>query len=193
MALAMIHSLVPSMTVPTMNGKAFAQTMPGVSSPFGFFDPLNLCPEAKEEVLMFREAELNHGRVSMMAALGYVVQEAFHPIFGDVSGPVIRQLDQVLTTSNGQGVGSVLLMAIFFSEIYRARTGWVEPEIEYRTLREGYEPGSLGFDPMGLMPTTDAELFAMKTKELNNGRLAMIGVAGMTAQEIVSNTAIIGN
>ena len=51
MALAMIHSLVPSMTVPTMNGKAFAQTMPGVSSPFGFFDPLNLCPEAKEEVL----------------------------------------------------------------------------------------------------------------------------------------------
>ena len=49
MALAMIHSLVPSMTTmpPMMNGKAFAETLPGVSSPFGFFDPLNMTPESK--------------------------------------------------------------------------------------------------------------------------------------------------
>ena len=31
---------------------------------------------------------------------------------------------------------------------------------------------------------------AMQAKELNNGRLAMIGVAGMTAQELVTDTPI---
>merc|ERR1712100_842730 len=105
---------------------------------------------AKEEVLLFREAELAHGRVAMMAALGYLVQESFHPIFSEeagVSGPVIRQLDQVLSFENGQLGGSILLLAIFFSEIFRARTGWVEPEVEMRSLREGYAPGALGFDP----------------------------------------------
>lgn len=30
----------------------------------------------------------------------------------------------------------------------------------------------------------------MQTKELNNGRLAMIGVAGMVAQELVSGSTL---
>ena len=64
--------------------------------------------------------------------------------------PVIRQLDEVLRSETGQFSASILLFAIFFSEIQRARVGWVEPEIEIRTLREGYLPGDLGFDPSAL-------------------------------------------
>ena len=30
----------------------------------------------------------------------------------------------------------------------------------------------------------------MKTKELNNGRLAMLGVAGIVAQELITDKAI---
>ena len=38
---------------------------------------------------------------------------------------------------------------------------------------------SLGFDPLGLANNLDADAFALvQTKELNNGRLAMIGAAG---------------
>merc|ERR1719331_2044260 len=122
----------------------------------------------------------------MMAALGFLVQENFHPIFGDVGGPVIRQLDIVLSFENGQLGGSILLMAIFFSEIYRARVGWVEPEVAMRTLREGYLPGDLGFDPMGLKPEDATGFRSMQNKELNNGRLAMLAIAGMTAQELVT-------
>ena len=55
-----------------------------------------------------------------------------------------------------------------------------------RTLREGYLPGDLGFDPMGLKPKGEAELLAMQNKELNNGRLAMIAAAGMIAQELAT-------
>ena len=114
------------------------------------------------------------------------------------SGFVLRrsQLDQVLTTSWGQLGGSCLLMAIFFSEIQRARVGWVEPELTwqgdkppaYRALRSGYTPGAIGFDPLGYTAKLDeTAMYAMQNKELNNGRLAMIGVAGMTGQELVSN------
>lgn len=40
-------------------------------------------------------------------------------------------------------------------------------------MREDYSPGDLGFDPLGLAPEGGQELTTMKTKELNNGRLAV--------------------
>lgn len=41
-----------------------------------------------------------------------------------------------------------------------------------------YACGDLGFDPLGLKPSDPEELKIMETKELNNGRLAMIAIAG---------------
>lgn len=46
--------------------------------------------------------------------------------------------------------------------------------------------GDLGFDPLGLKPTSLAELKEMQEKEINNGRLAMIAIAGMVGQELVT-------
>ena len=47
----------------------------GVLAPLGFFDPLGLCADGNEEVFARRRAvELKHGRVSMLATLGIVVQ-----------------------------------------------------------------------------------------------------------------------
>jgi light-harvesting complex I chlorophyll a/b binding protein 4 len=173
--------------------------------PFGIFDPLGLAPESVDELRLYREAELAHGRVAMVASLGFLVQEGFHPMF-DVNVPVIRQLDEVLKFSNGMLGGSCLLMAIMFAEINRARIGWVEPEVKLPilteevqanivsggrwNLRDGYLPGDLGFDPLGMKPTDRASLLSMQDKELNNGRLAMIAVAGMTAQELVTGSTL---
>ena len=126
MALALTAlplSLSPGLTP---GGRAYAEKMPGVTAPFGFFDPLGLTPETKEELLLFREAELAHGRVAMMGALGFLVQSHFAPIFDMEGAPVIRHLDKVLATENGQFASSLLLLAIYFSEIRRARVGWVE-------------------------------------------------------------------
>lgn len=178
-------SLAPALTP---GGRAVAEKMPGVTSPFGFFDPLGLTPDTKEELLLFREAEIQHCRVAMMGALGYLVQSHFTPLFDlEVAGlPVIRHLDMVLRTENGQAAASSLLLAIFFAEFARARTGWVEPEVEMRTLRADYLPGDLGFDPLGMKPKDEAGLLKMQNKELNNGRLAMMAIAGMTAQELVT-------
>jgi len=54
------------------------------------------------------------------------------------------------------------------------------------TIRKDHVPGDLGFDPLNLKPTDPAELKEMQTKELNNGRLAMIAIAGMIVQEGVT-------
>jgi len=177
-----------------LRGRAYAETMPGVTGPLGFFDPLNLMEDkSPAEILMFREAELAHGRVSMIAALGFLVQENFHPIFPDIGGPAARQLDEVLKTENGDGIMASLLFGVMLTEIARAKIGWKDPSDEMQALREDYTPGDLGFDPLGMRPTTEAELLSMKNKELNNGRLAMIALAGIVAQEVITGTELLGS
>merc|ERR1711924_496460 len=56
----------------------------------------------------------------------------------------------------------------------------------FNQLKEDYTPGDLGFDPLGLKPDDEQELFELQTKELNNGRLAMIAIAGFVAAELKS-------
>ena len=58
------------------------------------------------------------------------------------------------------------------------------------TIRSDHVPGDLGFDPLGLKPTDPTELAEMQTKELNNGRLAMIAIAGMIVQEGVTGAKL---
>merc|ERR1719356_1540288 len=57
--------------------------MAGVSAPMGFFDPLGFATEIDEgKLLFYREVEVKHGRVAMLASLGILVGEQFHPLFG---------------------------------------------------------------------------------------------------------------
>ena len=54
-----------------------AKTMPGVSGPLGFFDPLGFTEGASEgKIKFYREVEIKHGRVAMLACLGFVVAES---------------------------------------------------------------------------------------------------------------------
>ena len=50
-----------------------------------------------------------------------------------------------------------------------------------------------GFDPLGIRPKDPEEFDIMYTKELQNGRLAMLGVAGIVAQELVNGKGILDN
>ena len=57
-------------------------------------------------------------------------------------------------------------------------------------LKEDYVNGDLGFDPLNLKPTDSDAFDTIRTKELQNGRLAMLGVAGMVAQELVTGQSL---
>ena len=62
--------------------KEFAYGLPGGANILGEFDPAGFLEgKDKLEVYKFREAELTHGRVAMLASLGFIVQEKFHPLF----------------------------------------------------------------------------------------------------------------
>lgn len=90
----------------------------------------------------------------------------------------------------------ILFIVIGVLEFNRALVGWTAPGDVFatgRTLKEDYFMGDVGFDPLGLKPEDPQEFLDLHTKELQNGRLAMIGWAGMVAQELVNGKEIFVN
>merc|ERR1712176_688065 len=122
----------------------------------------------------FREAETTHGRVAMLAVVGFLVTEApfsFHPLFDTASrdiGPAIRHLDEVRAAA--PFFFEVLALIIGGAELTRALRGWEQPGEFGRVLKDDYFPGDIGFDPLGLKPDSPEEFAEMSTKELNNGK-----------------------
>ena len=204
MKLALISALAGSAAAfaPAQTGarstslNAFTvDSIPGALAPVGLFDPLGFAEKADEMTLKrYREAELTHGRVSMLAVVGFLVGEAVESktvLFnGEISGPAIGHLAQVNPI-----FWPMLLSAIAVAEQRRAEIGWVEPaNVPFDKpgqLRDTYTPGDIGFDPLGLKPDSEEEFLRMQTKELQNGRLAMLAAAGFLAQELVDGKGII--
>merc|ERR1712179_710515 len=76
------------------------ESLPGVLAPVGFFDPLGFAEKADSKTMKrYREAELTHGRVSMLAVLGFLAGESVEGssfLFdAQISGPAITHLAQV--------------------------------------------------------------------------------------------------
>lgn len=185
-----------AVAVPTINGWMADETkpcygLPGAVAPTGYFDPIGFSQSgiSLNDVKRYRESEVMHGRVAMLAAVGFLAGEAIPGPF-TITGPANDQLQQMPAPAF-----AFLTVFIAAIELKRATTGWVEPSYEpgsrtLWTLRDNYYPGDIGFDPLGLKPTDPKEFANMQTKELQNGRLAMLGVAGMCAQELVNHKTI---
>ena len=152
-------------------------TLPGISAPMGFFDPLKFTESPTftvSEAKRYREAEVTHCRVAMLAALGWIVAEEFHPLFNGVGGPSSFARFQAVETVFSQ-FWEVLLLGIGICEGFRINRAYNDPK-DIDQIKDGYVPGDLGFDPLGLLPEDEDALFDLKTKELNNGRLAMVSL-----------------
>jgi len=184
--------------VSPLGSSEFCYGLPGAIEPMGLFDPLGFTKNADVlEVNRLRESELAHGRVAMLAAAGFLVQENFHPLFSEDGGPAIEQIPFLQVEQPGFLVA--LAMSITAIEALRISKGFAPPNESnlkearragtsqsFQRLRPDYVPGDLGFDPLNLKPADPAMLRSMQEKELSNGRLAMIAAAGFLAQEAVS-------
>ncbi|CAM9670691.1 unnamed protein product [Pylaiella littoralis] len=177
-------------------GSDYVATLPGAPFSDGkIFDPLGLSDGADpSDIKKWREAEIKHGRVAMLAALGVLVAEEYHPLFmgPDYIGPAVDHFQEISAQYPEFWVFSLLGMA--FIEYNTITTAFDTPSAVTGEggLKEDYSPGDLGFDPLGIKPQDEEALEVMQTKELNNGRLAMIGIAGMLVQELVNPANILG-
>merc|ERR1712166_1245309 len=107
--------------------------LPGAIAPLGYFDPLGFCKDRSlPGVKRFREAEIMHGRVAMMATVGYLVAE---------NTPTIAYGFDHPTIANNM-IPEIPLFGVMFP---------------FFTLRENYYPGDIGLDPSGLKPTNGEE------------------------------------
>lgn len=185
-AVTPLNGWVPNASLPCYG-------LPGAIAPLGFFDPLGFSKDKElMDVKRLREAEIMHGRVAMMATIGYII--------GESTPTITYGMNIHHTIANNQipeVPGTVLFpffLAINISEAIRSSIGWVEPGLgPLFSLRESYYPGDIRFDPLGLKPKDAAEFATMQTRELSNGRLAMLAAAGMCVQEQINGKGILEN
>jgi hypothetical protein len=162
---------------------SFCYGLPGALPPAGNYDPFGFTNADEATVKRYREAELKHGRVSMLASLGFITQEGFHGFFqGEAfdhkpAAELLGQLPPALLFGVTLGIG--------ICEAASIERGWVPGKYE---IKKGYVNGDLGWDPLGLKPSNPAEFRKKQTVELQNGRLAMLAAAGFILQEVQTGT-----
>jgi len=154
------------------------------------FDPLGLARNI-EELDTYREAEIKHGRLAMLAALGWPASERLQPYFAQVTGApnLLSGGEKAPSLLNG---GLENINPFFFIGIL-AFTAFVETEVLTKMKKkENRKPGDLGFDPLGLyFGKTEDVKRDYELKELQNGRLAMIGIVGYVAEEFVTKFSVL--
>jgi len=137
----------------------------GDCAPLGFFDPLGFSKDASPETMKkYREAELKHGRVAMLAAFGMIGADStslIPRVFKDFSN------NPYVAATQCPKLGWLqILTFIMFIEVLGI----------LNSRRPDYEPGNfLGTSQWEMDEGWDS----YQTKELNNGRLAMFGSIGM--------------
>ena len=145
----------------------------GSTKPLGYFDPMQLTSNSNEEVVKYvREGELQHGRVAMLAFLSLM--------FSEMS---TGQLGINLLSSESFMMQFPFWFSVGVSEFARMSAGWQNPFVKDGKpfkLKENYQPGNV------LNLTEEKYSEDLLNKELNNGRLAMLGTLGIVEQEIVN-------
>jgi len=160
----------------------------GVQPPFGFWDPLGYSADGDAKAFRRRrETELKHGRVSMIACIGYITPEYFK-FPGDLS------------PTSGISFSDVPNGLKAFSTV--PALGWVQMFlfcglIELGLFRADASRGPGDFEKAGILgvpnasgPIADPEARTRKlSAELANGRLAMMAIIGMLFQDGLTGSA----
>jgi len=141
------------------------------------FDPLKFAERYPERLPWYREAELKHGRVAMLATVGFIVPEIFR-----VPGAAFTKeaIPNVIDAHDAlPGAMQLIIVAVGFIEVCTI------PALQ-ELGKYDRAPGDYSFDPFGLFPKSVEKQREMQLKELKNGRLAMISIGGMVVGSAVS-------
>jgi hypothetical protein len=159
------------------------------------FDPLGLA-RSKRGLYWMREAEVKHGRLAMLAAVGWPLSELWHKNIASTLGlsSILAANDRAPSLLNGglssSWVTTVLLGSVVISGMLESRA-MNKGAIFWNTDKpKNYVPGDLDFDPLGLM-NARGDAKAMQTAEIKNGRLAMLAITAYAFQEFASKVPVV--
>ena len=153
----------------------------GAIPPLGFWDPLGLCT-SEEKFNRYREVELKHGRVCMVAVVGYITQENIR-LAGYISPSADLKFDDI---PNGlAAIGAV--PALGWLQIFIAAAFF---ELGLVNQDPDMAPGDYGagYGIRGKIEDPEERARALNV-ELSNGRLAMIGALALLVQDKLNGGA----
>jgi len=178
------RATAPIGTSTTLMTEAEVAKQPGVSAPMGepgvsYWDPLGLatnCPA--DRFRWYQQAEKKHGRVAMLATLGFIVQHSYK---FNLNYPYDGPLNMQLGGQAGSIPSGVAALSYAPCNYLFACLVLIAGIIELRASDEGRAPGDFG-DPAGWknLYGNDEDL---QNYELNHGRLAMLGAIGTIMAE----------
>jgi len=154
----------------------------------------------------YREAEIKHGRLAMLAAVAWPLQEVFNPFITDALG-----LKDVLAASNGASpsllngglfqlevLPAVLLFFYGAAQLERADVETREQlDLGWNEFANGFgffgrTPGDFRFDPLNFYkPLSFSDKVGVQERELTNGRVAMLAVASYVATEAITGQPVV--
>jgi len=129
-----------------------------------------------------------HNVPDILRAVGSSMQKGAGSFADDIASLCVFQQTPL------QSVWGLVVLAIGIIEAFSVygceRPPFSLLEDGWWTLKKDRTPGDFGFDPLGFFSGSEAEKLEMQTKELCNGRFAMIAIAGMVAQGLVTGAKI---
>jgi Chlorophyll A-B binding protein len=138
------------------------------------FDPLGLSSYFPMDYL--RESEIKHGRICMLAIVGYITVDL---------GIVVHPLGKGLTSATAhdamaaQGVMGNILIWMCVAEAFSYLA------VSEMLQGSGREPGNYGFGTWYYDKKTPEQIKKLKYQEIKNGRLAMMAFAGAVTQSVL--------
>ena len=152
----------------------------GAQAPLGFFDPLGLVADGDQEKFdRLRAVEIKHGRISMLAVVGYLVQEAGIRLPGaiDYSGKTFASIPNGFAAFKEIPAGGLVqllfLVGVLESSVMKDITGESEFPGDFRN-------GAIDF---GWDSFDEETKLSKRAIELNQGRAAQMGILALMVHE----------
>ncbi|CAK9105025.1 Fucoxanthin-chlorophyll a-c binding protein E [Durusdinium trenchii] len=162
--------------------KAFEQEL-GVQPPVGYWDPAGLARDGDVEAFQRRRSvELKHGRIAMLATMGYITPEIAGKFPGYLSpsaGLKFADVPNGLAAISKVPAGGWTQILLYM--------GWCEVSRGPGSDIASGRPGDFGWY---VLSSADPETKKKKlSAELANGRLAMMAIIGMFYQDGLTGSA----
>lgn len=166
-----------SSTTPTSTSLKLSEIDLGATPPLGEFDPFNLIEKEPEKFIRRRAVERKHGRIAMVAVVGTLVHNSHIVFDGYISPSNGIKFSDIPTGFDGLFAIPIAGLVQILAFIGFIELAWL-PASQY--------DGDYGVGWFGSKILDPEERERKLNVELNNGRLAMLGILGNMVGEGVT-------